>query len=96
MNYGTTFPRMGKVAVNGTDADPLFVWLKEQKPVAKGDEETAKFEAMVKQYTPGNNDSDIKWNFNKFLIDRQGDVVERYSPAYKPEQLDAEIGSMLA
>lgn len=96
MNYGTTFPRMGKVAVNGSEADPLFVWLKGQKPQAKGDAATAEFEEMVAQYTPDNNDSDIKWNFNKFLIDRAGNVVERYSPAYKPEQLDAEIDAALA
>jgi glutathione peroxidase len=96
LTYGTTFPRFGKVAVNGADADPLFVWLKQQKPVALGDEDTAKFESMVAQYTPDNADADIKWNFNKFLIARNGDVIDRFSPAYKPEQLEAAIQAALA
>ena len=95
MNYGTTFPRFGKVAVNGEDADPLFVWLKEQKPQSKGDAATAEFEGMVAQYTPDNDATDIKWNFNKFLIGRDGNPIERFSPAYKPEQLDADIAAAL-
>ena len=35
--------------------------------------------------------SDIKWNFGKFLIDRDGNVITRYSPAYKPENLENDI-----
>lgn len=96
LTYGTTFPRFGKVSVNGDEADPLFAWLKEQKPLAKGDEDTAKFEEMVAQYTPGNGDADIKWNFNKFLIARDGTVIDRFSPAFKPDALAAEIEAALA
>ncbi|MDR2902908.1 MAG: glutathione peroxidase [Clostridiales bacterium] len=95
LNYGTTFPRFAKIDVNGATADPLFVWLKEQAPVGKGNAETQKFEDMVKQYTPENKDADIQWNFGKFLVDRSGNVVARYSPAYKPEELSADVESLL-
>ena len=39
--------------------------------------------------------SRIKWNFTKFLVDREGNVVERFGPAVKPEQLKAEIEALL-
>jgi glutathione peroxidase len=95
LHYGTTFPRFGKVSVNGEQAEPLYRWLKEQKPKDKVNDQTAAFEQKVKAYTPGAADADIKWNFGKFLIDAQGNVVERYSPTYAPEALEAEIEALL-
>lgn len=95
LNYGTTFPRFRKIDVNGKEADPLFVWLKEQKPEDFGDEETKAFEKKVKVLKPFAKAGDIKWNFGKFLIDKKGNVVARYSPAYKPEQLMADIEKLL-
>ena len=38
----------------------------------------------------------IKWNFTKFLVDRDGKVVKRYAPADKPEAIDAEVVALLA
>jgi glutathione peroxidase len=37
----------------------------------------------------------IKWNFTKFLINRRGEVVERYAPATTPENIDSEIAKLL-
>ena len=71
LNYGTEFPRFAKIKVNGSDADPLYVYLKEQKP------------------------GRIGWNFAKFLIDRKGNVVERFSPTDKPNTLEAAIEARL-
>ncbi len=95
LNYGTTFPRFKKIEVNGRDADPLFVWLKEQRPEDLGDEETRSFEKKVKVLKPFAKPGDIKWNFGKFLVDREGNVHARYSPAYKPEQLERDIVELL-
>lgn len=95
LNYGTTFPRFAKIDVNGENTHPLFAWLKEQAPVDKGNEETAVFEKKVKGLTSFAGNGDIKWNFGKFLIDREGKVVERFSPAYKPELLEKEIEALL-
>ena len=53
--YNITFPQFAKINVNGANASPLYVWLKEKKP------------------------GDIPWNFTKFLIDREGNVVSRFS-----------------
>jgi glutathione peroxidase len=95
LNYNTTFPRFSKVDVNGKDADPLFVWLKEQAPKDNGDEKTKSFESKVKVLKPFAKQGDIKWNFGKFLIDKKGNVKDRYSPAYKPEQLEKAIKELL-
>ncbi|WP_304508497.1 glutathione peroxidase [Anaerotignum sp.] len=95
LNYGTTFPRFAKIAINGKEADPLYAWLKEQAPEDVGNDETKAFEKKVEEFTVGNAPSDIKWNFGKFLIDRSGNVVARYSPAYTPEKLEQDIEKLL-
>lgn len=75
LNYDVSFPLMGKVDVNGDDADPLWKYLKSEKSGLLG--------------------SRIKWNFTKFLVDREGNVVGRFGPAVKPEQLKSEIEALL-
>ncbi len=95
LNYGTTFPRFQKIDVNGKDADPLYAWLRQQAPEDQGDEESKSFEKKVKVLKPFAKAGDIKWNFGKFLIDREGNVHGRYSPAMKPDQLEAEIEKLL-
>jgi glutathione peroxidase len=96
LKYNTTFPRFRKIDVNGPDAHPLFVWLKQQAPEDRGDKKSESFEKKIKLFTRKNAPGDIKWNFGKFLIDRKGDVAGRYSPAFKPEQLEADIEKYLA
>tara|TARA_Y200000002_G_scaffold93721_1_gene75561 strand:- start:463 stop:942 length:480 start_codon:yes stop_codon:yes gene_type:complete len=71
-NYGVTFRIMNKINVNGSNADPFYNFLKEQKP---GVIETPQ----------------IKWNFTKFLINRDGYVVERFSPQTEIEEIEAKI-----
>ena len=75
LKYKTTFPLFAKIDVNGTNADPLFRFLKKQKGGF-----------------PGN---DIKWNFTKFLVSRDGTVVERYAPVTKPEKIEYDILELL-
>ena len=41
------------------------------------------------------NDGDIKWNFTKFLVDKEGKVIERYSPTYKPEDMEEDIKKII-
>ena len=95
LNYGTTFPRFAKTDVNGDEADPLFVWLKEQAKEDIGDDHSKSFENKVRLLKPFASKGDIKWNFGKFLINKNGEVQGRYSPAYKPEQLEAAIEELL-
>jgi glutathione peroxidase len=94
LNFGTTFPRFSKVDVNGADADPLFVYLKEQ--VTETDNAaSAAFKERVGAFTPYNGEKDIKWNFSKFLVDRAGTVVAWFSPTFTPEELGGNIEELL-
>lgn len=95
LKYDTTFPRFAKLDVNGKDAAPLYAWLKEQAPEDTKDEASASFEKKVKLLTLGAKPGDIKWNFGKFLIDRQGHVAGRFSPGYAPEKLRQAIEAQL-
>ena len=92
LTYSTTFPRFAKIDVNGGDAAPLYVWLKQQAPK---DEKTTAFDKMTKLMTLKNKPGDIQWNFGKFLIDRKGNVAGRFSPGYTPDKLEAEIEKLL-
>lgn len=82
--YGVTFPIFSKIDVNGENTDPLFQYLKEQKTFLGFDpdhELTSVLEGIIEKVDPDfRTNSNIKWNFTKFLIDRSGNVVERFEP----------------
>lgn len=83
-NYGVTFPIFSKIEVNGENAHPLYKYLVSQKGFAGFDEShplSSKLDAMLSSNDPDyKNKPSIKWNFTKFLIDRDGNVVERFEP----------------
>ena len=83
LNFGTEFPQFAKIDVNGENADPLFAFLATEKPFegfGKGIKNAAlnKF-ANLNNKTFGDK-AYIKWNFTKFLIDREGKVIARFEP----------------
>jgi len=51
--------------------------------------------AVEKISTSCTKEGDIKWNFTKFLVDREGNVVARYSPTYKPEDMEEKIKELI-
>ena len=75
LHYQTTFPRFAKIKVNGKEADPLYVWLKDQKSGPLGKR--------------------IEWNFTKFLIDRDGQVLERFSSKPDPKTIQEFLPKIL-
>lgn len=77
LNYGVSFPMMGKVKVNGAEAHPLWQWLTKEAPGILG----------IKS---------VKWNFTKFLVGRDGQVIKRYAPTDKPESITGDIEAALA
>ncbi|MGI6230271.1 MAG: glutathione peroxidase [Tractidigestivibacter sp.] len=98
LKFGTEFPQFKKIDVNGPDADPLFVYLKEQQGfTGLGDNDSAEFMApYVAKVDPNwENDDDIKWNFTKFLVDRKGNVVARFEPTVGLEPVEAAIKDLL-
>lgn len=97
LNYGVTFQIMKKVDVNGKDEHPIFTWLKEQAPTEeyhglKAKASAALFKTISKSVE---KDSDIKWNFTKFLISRDGVTVKRFPPTEEPSKLEKAIEALL-
>ena len=97
LNHGVTFPLMKKVDVNGKDAHPIFEFLKSQAPTEEYKGLKAKAtHAMLKGISKSvEKDSDILWNFTKFLINRDGTIVKRFPPVTTPEGMEDDIKAML-
>ncbi len=96
--YRTQFDQFRKIDVNGETADPLFAWLKQEAPedeAPKGLKNKAAMAAVAKISNTCKAPNDIKWNFTKFLVDRQGKVVRRLSPITDPMELEETIKELL-
>ena len=94
-NFAVKFPQFDKIDVNGENADPLFTWLKAQKDFGGFDlnDKTGKMmDGMLrKRDADYDKKSDIKWNFTKFLVSRDGKVLKRYEPTDKMSDIEAAI-----
>ena len=98
LNYGVTFQIMKKVDVNGPDATPVFEFLKAQAPTEeyhglKAKAAKALFKTLSKSVE---KDNDIKWNFTKFLISKDGETIKRYAPTTEPKDFEKDVEAMLA
>ena len=98
LTYGTEFSRFKKIKVNGEDAEPLFTFLKEQKGFAGWDETHPLYpilDEMLSKADPNyKENTDIKWNFTKFLINKKGQVVARFEPTEKIENIATQIETL--
>lgn len=97
--YGITFPQFAKVDVNGENAIPLYGYLKEQKGFEgfdAGHPLTFIIKSMLKRKNPDyKNTPDIKWNFTKFLVDREGNVVARFEPTASAKKIEEAVKELL-
>ncbi|MDD2501485.1 MAG: glutathione peroxidase [Geobacter sp.] len=76
LTYNVTFPMFSKIEVNGSNAHPLYRYLKSAKKGLLGTEA-------------------VKWNFTKFLVDRDGTVLKRYAPTDTPDSIAADLSVVL-
>ena len=99
LNYGVTFQIFEKGDVRGETAQPLFKYLTEQKGFKGFDNANPMAEKLtdaLKNHFPEYLEGDgIKWNFTKFLIDRDGNVVERFEPTAEPSTIAPKIEKLL-
>lgn len=94
MNYNTGFDTFAKIEVNGGNADPLYKFLKQEAPE---DIDNGQMEGL-RQKLKGIfsvEKNEIQWNFTKFLINREGNVVGRFAPTVSPEELESRIEQLL-
>lgn len=95
LNFGVDFKQFSKIEVNGENQEPLYKYLK-TAAVEYRNKETLDFYEKVAQYTPGIADDDIRWNFTKFLIDKDGEVVGRFAPNITPEEIDQHVARLIS
>ena len=99
LRFNTKFPRFKKIDVNGENEIPLYTWLKSRKGFAGFDKNhklTAILEDMFSKADPNYAEKpDIKWNFTKFLIDSEGNVVKRFEPTATKEVIAPEVEKLL-
>ena len=98
LKFGTEFPQFKKIDVNGDNADPLLVWLATEKRF-EGFGKGSKL-AALKKFSDMNNKTFgdkayIKWNFTKFLIDREGNVIARFEPTVDMKEVRAAVAAAL-
>lgn len=98
LKYNTRFPQMKKSDVNGETALPLYGYLKEQqgfKGFGKGAKALA-MGAMLKKIDRNYKENpDIKWNFTKFLVNRDGEVVARFEPTEDMKEVEKAVAALI-
>ena len=94
-NFDIQFPQFDKIEVNGANEHPLYTWLKAQKGFSgfdMNDQRGKMMDGMLrKQDADYDKKSDIKWNFTKFLVSRDGRVLKRYEPTDKMADVEADV-----
>ena len=98
INHGVTFPLMKKIDVFGENAHPIFTYLTQQVPTEtvsgiKNKATMALVDSLSK--SEGRKEGEIRWNFTKFLISRDGSVIKRFPPVATPEDMDADVEAMI-
>ena len=96
--FGITFPQYGKIDVNGENAIPLYKWLTENtkfEGFGKGPQALLMNGVAKKMDKDFKNNGNIKWNFTKFLIDREGNIVKRFEPTESMENVKKAVEELL-
>lgn len=98
-NFAIEFPQFDKIDVNGPNASPLFTYLKSQQGFAgfgSGDDRAKMMDNMLRKKDANyDKNSDIKWNFTKFLVTRDGRVIRRYEPTHPMSAIEADLQAEL-
>ena len=98
LRFNTQFAQMKKSDVNGENELPLYTWLKSQKGFegfGKGPMALAMSAMLKKLDKDYKNNPNIKWNFTKFLVDREGNVVARFEPTANMTKVEEAVAALL-
>ena len=97
LKYHTSFDQFQKIDVNGENESPLYSYLKQQQGFKGFDGLKGRILIpVVKSMDPDyKNNSNIKWNFTKFLVDRNGNVVDRFESTITPEKIESRIEELI-
>ena len=94
LRFGTRFKTFAKIDVNGKNAEPLFEFLKKEVSEEIKNKDANTFKEKLGKLGNIVLGNDIKWNFTKFLIDKNGKVIKRFSPVVTPEEIIPHIENL--
>ena len=94
INFGTTFETFAKIEVNGENADGLYKFLKAEAPEEIRNGLMGELLSKLKGVFSA-EPNEIQWNFTKFLVDRNGNIVSRFAPTMTPEEIAPHIEKLL-
>jgi len=96
LNFLVEYPIFDKIDVNGENEDPLYTYLKQEQPfteiTGKG---ATKLKLALKVMNRNAKKDDIKWNFTKFLVDQEGNVVRRFEPTEDLKDVEQAVMELL-
>ena len=98
LKFGADFPQFAKIDVNGENAEPLYAWLATEMPFAgfgKGLKNAALSKFADMNNKAFGDKAYIKWNFTKFLIDREGHVIARFEPTVDMKEVRNAVAAAL-
>lgn len=97
LKYNTHFDQFKKIDVNGENEAPLYAYLKENAPLEerKSLKDKLAMKAISKLSDTAKDERDIQWNFTKFLVGRDGQIMRRYAPTSTPETIQKDIEAIL-
>ncbi len=97
LKYNTSFDQFTKADVNGENELSLYTYLKGQikEDKIEGIKNKMAMKAIEKISKTTKKNGDIKWNFTKFLVDKEGNVIERYSPTFNPKDMENDIKKLI-
>jgi glutathione peroxidase len=84
-----------KIDVNGPGADPLYAYLRAEAPGEFGPENGMLYQHIQKLRPEVIGTDEVKWNFTKFLVDRDGTVLRRYESTATPDEIRADLDALL-
>jgi glutathione peroxidase len=93
--YDVTFPVFAKIDVNGPTAHPLFAYLRAEAPGDFGPKYGDFYNAISNIRPDADGTDEVKWNFTKFLVGRDGAVIKRYEPPVSPSEVEADLEQYL-
>lgn len=88
LSYDVTFPVMGKISVKGEDKHPLYTALMQMQPKAQQVAGSTLAQKLEQHGQTPESDSGILWNFEKFLLDKEGKVAARFAPDMAPDSVE--------
>ena len=95
--YKTQFDQLAKIDVNGENESPFYTYIKANAPAenVQGLKNKMAMKAIEKLSKTATKPEDIKWNFTKFLVDKDGVIVKRYDPTCTPADIDKDIEALI-